>query len=141
MLFLEKKAKFYNRLHEKKIDVNDLCFITKFLKQKNNSKFNAYCVILNFGFKSIDFNKKKMAPFLFILEILSNQRNYATRAKKNVIHLGIKRNTFVGCKVTLRGNNFYNFLDTLILYSPQIEKADFIKKKDLKKNKLNNFSF
>lgn len=131
----------YNRLYEKKIDVNDLCFITKFIKNNRQVNLKANKFLLNFSFKEINFNKKRVAPFLLILEILSNQRNTAMKSKKNIIYLNIKKNTFVGCKVTLRENNIYEFLDTMLLYLPQLENIDLIKQQELNKNKFNNFSF
>lgn len=131
----------YNRLYEKKIDVNDLCFITKFIKNNRQINLKANKFLLNFSFKEINFNKKRVAPFLLILEILSNQRNTAMKSKKNIIYLNIKKNTFVGCKVTLRENNIYEFLDTMLLYLPQLENIDLIKQQELNKNKFNNFSF
>jgi ribosomal protein L5 len=63
------------------------------------------------------------------------------KSKKNIIYLNIKKNTFVGCKVTLRENNIYEFLDTMLLYLPQLENIDLIKQQELNKNKFNNFSF
>lgn len=131
----------YNRLYEKKINVNDLCFITKFIKNNRQINLKANKLLLNFSFKEINFNKKRVAPFLLILEILSNQRNTAMKSKKNIIYLNIKKNTFVGCKVTLRENNIYEFLDTMLLYLPQLENIDLIKQQELNKNKFNNFSF
>lgn len=131
----------YNRLYEKKIDVNDLCFITKFIKNNRQINLKANKFLLNFSFKEINFNKKRVAPFLLILEILSNQRNTAMKSKKNIIYLNIKKNTFVGCKVTLRENHIYEFLDTMLLYLPQLENIDLIKQQELNKNKFNNFSF
>lgn len=132
---------FYNRFHEKKIDVSDLCFITKFLKTEKEELAKINKIILNFSFKTIAFNKKRIAMFLFILELLANRQNTAVKAKKQIIYLNIKRNTFVGCKVTLRRKDCYEFLDTLILYLPRLEKSNFFKKTDIEKNKFNNFSF
>lgn len=135
------KQTFYKRFYEKKIDVNDLCFITKFIKNTRHFDVRASKILLNFSFKEINFNKKRVAPFLLIIEILSNQRNVTVKSKKNIIYLNIKKNTFVGCKVTLRKNNIYDFLDTISLYLPQLETNSIVHYNDLKKNKFNNFAF
>lgn len=131
----------YNRFHEKKIDVNDLCFITKFMKFQHNKVAQINKIILNFSFKTIAFNKKRIALFLFILELLANRPNTTVKAKKHIIYLNIKKNSFVGCKITLRQKDCYDFIDTLILYLPRIEKTNLIKNHDVEKNKFNNFSF
>jgi ribosomal protein L5 len=42
-------------------------------------------IILNFGFKEINFNKKKAVPFFFAAELLTNQKCVATLSSKNVL--------------------------------------------------------
>jgi large subunit ribosomal protein L5 len=47
----------------------------------------------------------------------------------------------VGCKVTLRKKNLYEFIDTLNLTLPRMEKFKGINGFNLMKNKTNSFSF
>ena len=48
------------------------------------------------------------------LEIISGQKPVATKAKKAIAGFKIREGQPIGCKVTLRGENMYNFLDKLI---------------------------
>jgi large subunit ribosomal protein L5 len=133
---------YYIRLYEKKNNVNDLLFLTKFMKFNNQiikqNKINK--ILVNISFIIINFNKKRMAPFLLIIEILTSQRNFPIRSFKNILYLGIKKNNFVGCKITLRNKNLYEFLDNLILFFPQLNINSIILKKNLKQNKYNFFN-
>lgn len=45
----------------------------------------------------------------------------------------------VGCKVTLRAKNMFDFFENLILTLPRMEKFQHIEKKDVEKIKTNVF--
>lgn len=111
-----------------------LDFLTKFNIINNIDCRKIFKISLNFGFKNISFDKKKMVPFFMILELISNQKSYITFSKKNVLSIKIKKGTITGCKVTLRNKNLYNFLDTLILSLPRYEnfKGFYFNKKNKK---------
>ena len=115
-----------------------LDFLTKFNIINNLSQKKIIKISLNFGFKNIGFNKKQMVPFFMVLELISNQKCVVTRSRKNIINLKIKKGGIVGCKVTLRNKNLFNFLDTLILALPRAENFKLFNLKN--KNKSNNFS-
>jgi large subunit ribosomal protein L5 len=103
---------FYNQ----KLD-----FLTKFNSINNLSQKNFKKITLNFGFKGIKFEKKKMILFFMILELITNQKCVLTSSKKNLIFFKIKKGSITGCKVTLCKMNLYNFLDNLILALPRSE--------------------
>jgi len=48
------------------------------------------------------------------LSLIAGQRPVVTRAKKAVANFKIRKGSAVGCKVTLRGDMMYEFLDRLI---------------------------
>ena len=48
------------------------------------------------------------------LEIITGQKPIVTKAKKAIAGFKIREGQAIGCKVTLRGENMYNFLDKLI---------------------------
>jgi large subunit ribosomal protein L5 len=98
-----------------------LDFLTKFNIINNLDHRKFLKISLNFGFKNINFDKKKMIPFFMILELISNQKSYINFSKKNVLSIKIKKGTITGCKVTLRNKNLYNFLDVLLLSLPRYE--------------------
>ena len=48
------------------------------------------------------------------LEIISGQKAVITKAKKSIANFKIREGMSIGCKVTLRGEKMYNFLDRLV---------------------------
>ena len=48
------------------------------------------------------------------LALITGQRPIATRARKDIANFKIRKGSMVGCKVTLRTNIMYEFLDRLI---------------------------
>ena len=48
------------------------------------------------------------------LEIISGQKAVVTRAKKSVANFKLREGQPIGCKVTLRGEKMYEFVDRLI---------------------------
>lgn len=77
--------------------------------------------VLNFSLKDVGFNKKKALIFFLAVELLTNQKCIATLSSKNVLAWKLRKGALVGCKVTLRNKNLYNFLDTIALAFPRME--------------------
>jgi hypothetical protein len=44
-----------------------------------------YRTVLNFSFKDLDFNKKRVLPFFLAMELLTNQKCVATLSSKNIL--------------------------------------------------------
>ena len=124
------------RIYEDFFYNHKLDFLTKFNVINNLSQKNINKITLNFGFKDIKFEKKKMILFFMVLELITNQKCILTSSKKNLIFLRIKKGSVTGCKVTLRNANLYNFLDNLLLALPRSEnfKGFIFNKKTEKKN-------
>ena len=51
------------------------------------------------------------------LEVITGQRPVVTKARKSIAGFKLREGQNVGCKVTLRGEAMYNFLDKLISIS------------------------
>jgi len=51
------------------------------------------------------------------LALISGQKPIITKAKKSIAGFKVREGQAIGCKVTLRGENMYNFLDKLISIS------------------------
>lgn len=79
-------------------------------------------LIINFSLKDLGFNKKKAIPFFLAMELLTNQKCVATLSSKNILAWKLRKDSLVGGSVTLRGLNLYNFLDSLQLVLPRMEK-------------------
>lgn len=71
-------------------------------------------ITLNFGLKDAALDAKLLIPSLLALELIGNQKSYITRSKKSLITLKIRKGMPIGCKITLRKEAMYNFLDLLI---------------------------
>lgn len=114
----------------------NLDFVSKFPIQNQYTKNFCAKISLNFGFKDIKFDKKQMILYFFLMELLTNQKCVLTTSRKNLINLKIKRGNIVGCKLTLRRKNLYDYLDLLILSLPRSEifKGFFLKKNSQNKN-------
>jgi large subunit ribosomal protein L5 len=48
------------------------------------------------------------------LELISGQKPVITKARKSIAGFKVREGQSIGCKVTLRGNNMYNFMDKLV---------------------------
>lgn len=93
-------------------------------------------ICLNVGFKKASIDKKKLINIIVLLKLLTNQQPSVTKSKKNNIFLKIKKNSIVGCKVTLRSKNIYFFLEKLIFFIiPNIKTIKF----NTKNEKILNF--
>jgi large subunit ribosomal protein L5 len=134
------KNNYYNlRTYDDYIYNHKLDFLTKFNIINNLSQKSFNKISLNFGFKNIKFEKKKMILFFMVLELITNQKCVLTSSQKNLVYLRIKKGSITGCKITLRSTNLYNFIDNLVLALPRSEVfKGFIF--NIKTNKQHNFS-
>ncbi len=129
-----------NRFVEKKNHIDFLNNITIFPYNNIHKKAEIHKIILNFSLKDIDFNKKKALPFFLAMELLTNQKCIATLSSKNILSWKLRKGSLVGCKITLRKQNLCDFLDSLNLALPRMEKFKGISHKALTKKMTHNFS-
>lgn len=71
-------------------------------------------VVLNMGVGDAVQNSKVLDAAMEDLAAISGQKPAITRAKKSVAAFKIRDGMAIGCKVTLRGERMYDFLDKLI---------------------------
>ncbi|HFL8819395.1 MAG TPA: 50S ribosomal protein L5 [Candidatus Azoamicus sp. OHIO2] len=71
-------------------------------------------VVINTGFTVANSNKKYIDETLTDLTLISSQRSIITKAKKSIAGFKVRKGFVIGCKVTLRETNMYNFLNKLI---------------------------
>ena len=71
-------------------------------------------ITLNMGVGEAVADKKVMENAVSDLEKIAGQKPLVTKAKKSIAGFKIRDDYPVGCKVTLRKNNMYTFLDSLI---------------------------
>ena len=71
-------------------------------------------IVINMGVGDGAANSKFLEAAVADLETITGQKPVITRAKKAIAGFKIREGQGIGCKVTLRGDNMYNFLDKLI---------------------------
>ena len=71
-------------------------------------------IVVNMGCGDATSNSKLLEAAMKDLEIITGQKPVATKAKKSIAGFKVREGQAIGCKVTLRGENMYNFLDKLI---------------------------
>ena len=71
-------------------------------------------VSINIGLGDAKNNAKGLESALEELALISGQKPIVTRAKKDISNFKIRKGWPVGCKVTLRSNMMYEFLERLI---------------------------
>ena len=71
-------------------------------------------VIINMGLGSASKDSKVMEEAIKEITAISGQKPVVTKAKKSISNFGLRKDMPVGCKVTLRSNRMYEFLDKFI---------------------------
>ncbi|MBE3599023.1 MAG: 50S ribosomal protein L5 [Limnochordaceae bacterium] len=71
-------------------------------------------VVLNMGVGEAVQDPKQLDAAVGDLTAISGQKPLVTRAKKSIANFKIRKGMPIGCKVTLRGDRMYHFLDKLI---------------------------
>ena len=71
-------------------------------------------IVVNMGVGDATNNSKLLEAAAKDLELLSGQKPVITKAKKSIAGFKLREGQAIGCKVTLRGENMYNFLDKLV---------------------------
>jgi large subunit ribosomal protein L5 len=71
-------------------------------------------VVLNVGIGEAIQNIKLLDAAQKELSFITGQKAVVTKAKKSIASFKLRKGMPIGCKVTLRGNRMYEFLDRLI---------------------------
>ncbi|WP_237226496.1 50S ribosomal protein L5 [Rubinisphaera sp. JC750] len=71
-------------------------------------------VVLNMGIGKAIQDRKRLEEAVVHLGQISGQKPQITRAKKSIANFRLREGMEVGCRVTLRGPQMYEFLDRLI---------------------------
>lgn len=103
-----------NRLKEKYLNE-----IVPSLKEKHNYKSIMEVpkldkVVINMGVGDATSNSKLIEAAVKDLEVISGQRPVVTKARKSIAGFKVREGQSIGCKVTLRGDAMYNFIDKLV---------------------------
>lgn len=71
-------------------------------------------VVINMGVGEAKENAKILESAIADMEKIAGQKAVVTRAKNSVANFKIREGMPIGCKVTLRGEKMYEFVDRLI---------------------------
>ena len=71
-------------------------------------------VVINMGVGEAKDNAKVLESAVADMEKITGQKAVLTRAKNSVANFKIREGMPIGCKVTLRGEKMYEFVDRLI---------------------------
>ncbi len=78
-------------------------------------------IVINMGVGDATSNSKLLDAAVADLAKISGQKPVVTKARKSIAGFKIREGQSIGCKVTLRGDHMYNFMDKLISISlPQV---------------------
>jgi large subunit ribosomal protein L5 len=71
-------------------------------------------IVLNMGVGEATQDKKKVDIAAAEMELIAGQKPVVTRAKNSIAQFKLREGMAIGCKVTLRSERMYEFLDRLI---------------------------
>ncbi len=71
-------------------------------------------IVINMGCGDAVANSKVLDDAVEELMLISGQKPVVTKAKKSVANFKLREGMPIGCKVTLRGERMYEFLDKLV---------------------------
>ena len=119
-----------NRLKEKYLNE-----IVPSLQEKHNYKSvmevpKLEKIVINMGVGDATTNSKLMDAAVADLATITGQKPVITKAKKSIAGFKLREGQPIGCKVTLRGENMYNFLEKLIRIAlPRVKDFRGVSKK------------
>ena len=119
-----------NRLKEKYLNE-----IVPSLKEKHNYKSvmevpKLEKIVINMGVGDATTNSKLMDAAVADLALITGQKPVVTKAKKSIAGFKLREGQPIGCKVTLRGEKMYDFLEKLICISlPRVKDFRGVSKK------------
>ena len=71
-------------------------------------------IVVNMGIGEAKENAKILEAAMSDMELITGQKPIKTISKKSIANFKIREGMPIGCKVTLRGEKMYEFLDRLV---------------------------
>ena len=106
-----------NRLKEKYLNEVVPSLMNKYNYKSKMEVPKLEKIVINIGVGDATSNSKLLDAAVADLTKLSGQKPVVTKAKKSIAGFKVREGQSIGCKVTLRGENMYNFMDKLISIS------------------------
>lgn len=102
------------RLKEQYVKVVKPSLMTQFGYENSFQVPKLDKIVINMGVGEATQDVKKVDAAVRDLTAISGQKPVVTRAKKSIATFKLRENLQIGCKVTLRRQRMYEFLDRLI---------------------------
>ena len=71
-------------------------------------------IVINMGVGSATQDKKELADANEAMSLIAGQKPVITKARKSIANFRLREGQAIGCKVTLRGERMYEFMDRLL---------------------------
>jgi len=106
-----------NRLKEKYVNEITPALVSKFEYKSVMQAPQVNKIVINMGVGEAVQNTKSLDSAVEELQTITGQKPVITKAKKSIAGFRLREGMPIGCKVTLRGERMYDFLDKLITIS------------------------
>ena len=103
-----------NRLQEKYVKEIRPALIKKHKYSSSMECPKVAKIVLNMGVGEAVQEPKQLEDAVADMTMITGQKPVITKAKKSIANFKLRENTPIGCKVTLRGEKMYDFLDKLV---------------------------
>ena len=77
-------------------------------------------IVVNMGIGEAKENSKVLDAAVAELETITGQKAVTTKAKNSIANFKLREGMPIGCKVTLRGDKMYEFLDRLVYVTSEV---------------------
>jgi large subunit ribosomal protein L5 len=119
-----------NRLKEKYVNEITPALVSKFEYKSVMQAPQVNKIVINMGVGEAVQNTKSLDSAVEELQTITGQKPVITKAKKSIAGFRLREGMPIGCKVTLRGERMYDFLDKLIAISlPRVRDFRGVSKK------------
>lgn len=103
-----------NRLEQKYIETVKPSLMKEFNYSSVMEAPKLVKVVINMGVGDAIADSKRLDEAVEELTLISGQKPVITKAKKSIANFKLREGMPIGCKVTLRGERMYEFLDKLM---------------------------
>ena len=110
----EENVKYVNRLQKKYKEEVRPALVKEFGYSTIMMAPRLEKIVINMGVGDATQNSKALDDAVNDLTITAGQRPVVTKAKKSIATFKVREGQAIGCKVTLRGQRMYEFLDKLV---------------------------
>ena len=110
----EENVKYVNRLQKKYKEEVRPALVKEFGYSTIMMAPRLEKIVMNMGVGDATQNSKALDDAVNDLTIIAGQHPVVTKAKKSIATFKVREGQAIGCKVTLRGQRMYEFLDKLV---------------------------